>query len=167
LISGHIRRIRPQVVITFGPEGVYGHPDHIGISQFTSAAIVRAATPDDRDESPPYTVSKLYYMAETQTALETYQGLSGELVMEVDGKERGIVGWPEWALTTHIDTRDHWTQVLRAIRCHRTQIPSFEQVLEASDETQRELWGIQSFYRAYSLVNGGRGLETDLFAGLR
>jgi LmbE family N-acetylglucosaminyl deacetylase len=31
-IASHIRRIQPQVVITFGPEGSYGHPDHIAIS---------------------------------------------------------------------------------------------------------------------------------------
>ncbi len=44
-IAGHLRRVRPDVVITFGPDGAYGHPDHIAISQFTSAAIVTAADP--------------------------------------------------------------------------------------------------------------------------
>src|SRR3954470_5768425 len=33
-IVSHIRRIRPDVVVTFGPEGAYGHPDHIAVSQF-------------------------------------------------------------------------------------------------------------------------------------
>ena len=42
-IVGHIRRVRPHVVITFGPEGAYGHPDHIAISQFTTAAVVCAS----------------------------------------------------------------------------------------------------------------------------
>src|SRR5262245_19831855 len=28
-IVGHLRRVKPQVVITFGPDGAYGHPDHI------------------------------------------------------------------------------------------------------------------------------------------
>src|SRR4051812_48711123 len=42
-IAGHIRRIRPDVVVTFGPEGAYGHPDHIAISQFTTAAVVCAS----------------------------------------------------------------------------------------------------------------------------
>src|SRR5438045_1826339 len=27
-IAGHIRRIKPDVVLTFGPDGAYGHPDH-------------------------------------------------------------------------------------------------------------------------------------------
>jgi len=39
-VVSHIRRIQPDVVVTFGPEGAYGHPDHIAISQFTTAATV-------------------------------------------------------------------------------------------------------------------------------
>src|SRR5881227_3837675 len=27
-IASHIRRIRPHVIVTFGPDGAYGHPDH-------------------------------------------------------------------------------------------------------------------------------------------
>src|SRR6478609_824308 len=42
-IVTHIRRIQPDVVVTFGPEGAYGHPDHIAVSQFTTAAAVCAA----------------------------------------------------------------------------------------------------------------------------
>jgi LmbE family N-acetylglucosaminyl deacetylase len=44
-IADHVRRARPDVVLTFGPDGAYGHPDHIAISQFTTAAIVQAADP--------------------------------------------------------------------------------------------------------------------------
>jgi len=29
------------------------------------------------------------------------------------------------------------------------------------------LWGSQEYYRVFSLVNGGRNQETDLFEGLR
>src|SRR5215831_1456387 len=42
-IAGHLRRVQPDVVITFGADGAYGHPDHIAISQFTVAAIVTTA----------------------------------------------------------------------------------------------------------------------------
>ena len=34
-------------------------------------------------------------------------------------------------------------------------------------EHHRALWGVQEFYRAFSLVNGGRNGESDLFEGLR
>ena len=42
-IATHIRRTMPQVVVTFPPDGNYGHPDHIAVGQFKSAAIVCAA----------------------------------------------------------------------------------------------------------------------------
>jgi hypothetical protein len=38
---------------------------------------------------------------------------------------------------------------------------------ELSEEHHRGLWGVQEFYRALSLVNGGRRKETDLLEGLR
>ena len=34
-----IRRFCPQVVLSFGPDGLYGHPDHIAISDHTTAAF--------------------------------------------------------------------------------------------------------------------------------
>ena len=49
-IAAALRRVRPHVVITFGPDGAYGHPDHIAISQFTTAAIVAAADPAFADD---------------------------------------------------------------------------------------------------------------------
>src|SRR5215207_4618045 len=42
-IVTQIRRIQPQVVVTFSPDGAYGHPDHIALAQFTNAALVCAA----------------------------------------------------------------------------------------------------------------------------
>ena len=51
-IAVHLRRVRPQVVTTFGPEGAYGHPDHIAISQFAASAIVRACSITSSGNSP-------------------------------------------------------------------------------------------------------------------
>src|SRR5215208_2411556 len=42
-IVTHLRRVKPHVVLTFGPAGAYGHPDHIAICQFATAACVAAA----------------------------------------------------------------------------------------------------------------------------
>jgi LmbE family N-acetylglucosaminyl deacetylase len=40
-----ICEFRPDVVITFGPDGGYGHPDHVTISAVATAACQRAADP--------------------------------------------------------------------------------------------------------------------------
>ena len=60
-IVEHIRRIRPQVIVTFPPDGNYGHPDHIAIGQFTNAAVVCAADAgyQDPEHLPAHRVSKL------------------------------------------------------------------------------------------------------------
>jgi LmbE family N-acetylglucosaminyl deacetylase len=40
-----IRQFRPDVVITFGPDGAYGHPDHIAIGNATTIACTLAGDP--------------------------------------------------------------------------------------------------------------------------
>ena len=57
--------------------------------------------------------------------------------------------------------------VWRAVQCHRTQISGYAGLAAQSPDDHRALWGRQEFYRAFSLVNGGRACELDLFEGLR
>jgi N-acetyl-1-D-myo-inositol-2-amino-2-deoxy-alpha-D-glucopyranoside deacetylase len=40
-----LRSLRPQVVVTFDPNGFNAHPDHVAISRFTSDAVTAAADP--------------------------------------------------------------------------------------------------------------------------
>ncbi len=168
-IVGHLRRVKPDVVVTFGPYGGYGHPDHIAICQFATAAIVEAADPHSLycQDLAPHSVSKLYYMAETEEVFAVYQSVFGDLVMQIDGVKRGIVSWPTWSVTTRIDTWNHWRTVARAISCHRTQVPAYHVLEDLSQEQRKTLWGTQSYYRVFSRVNGGRQLEEDMFEGLR
>jgi LmbE family N-acetylglucosaminyl deacetylase len=106
-------------------------------------------------------------MAETEEVFTVYQDVFGDLVMQIDGAERGMVTWPGWSVTTRIDTWEHWRTVSHAIACHRSQLPAYHKLEQLSEEQRRKLWGTQSYYRAFSLVNGGRQLEEDLFEGLR
>jgi LmbE family N-acetylglucosaminyl deacetylase len=168
-IVAHLRRVRPDVVVTFGPDGAYGHPDHIAISQFATAAIVEAANPDapySRDLAP-HRVAKLYYMAPGRDWLESYQAIFGALVMQIDGRERRAEGWPDWQITTRIDATKYWRTVWQAARCHQSQLPALRLLERVSDTQHEALWGSQTFYRVFSLVNGGRSAENDLFAGQR
>lgn len=168
-IVGHLRRIRPHVVVTFGPDGAYGHPDHIAISQLTTAAIVSAADPSFGTPALGrcHRVSKLYFIAWSEKKWTAYQAALRKLVVNVDGEERQIAPWADWAITSVIDTADVWPIVWRAVSCHRTQMTIYSKLADLSDEHQRFLWGTQEFYRAFSGVNGGRRRETDLFEGLR
>jgi LmbE family N-acetylglucosaminyl deacetylase len=173
-IVSHIRRIKPHVVVTFGPEGAYGHPDHIAISQFTTAATVCAADAEYRiddgshmDSRPPHRVAKLHYLAWRNYKWEAYQAAFRKLTSMVDGVQRQATPWPDWAVTTEIDTSAYWPIVWKAVCCHQTQMSIYERLENLTEEQQTALWGSQEFYRVYSSVNGGRKLEGDLFEGLR
>jgi LmbE family N-acetylglucosaminyl deacetylase len=168
-IVGHLRRVKPDVVVTFGPDGAYGHPDHIAISQFTTAAIVEAASPDApcHRDLPPHRVSKLYYMVASEKLFLAYQSVFGDVAMHIDGVERRGVAWPEWAITTRIDIREYRRTVWQAILCHESQLVVYRTLEHLSQHYQKELWDTQTYYRAFSLVNGGRKVEDDLFEGLR
>ena len=159
-VTAQIVRIRPQVVITFGPDGAYGHPDHIAISQITCAAVVAAA-------GAGHVVSKLYVIAWSAEPWRAYEAALRKLVFRVDGEERQAVPWREWAITTRLDTTAVWEQVWRAVSEHRTQMAIYRKFGELAPEHQRSLWGIQEFYRVFSTVDVGTGKEADLFEGLR
>ena len=170
IIARHIRRVQPNVVVTFGPDGAYGHPDHIAISQFATAAIVAAADAaylcDGIRPLPPHAVSKLYYIAWPESTWKAYESAFRKLVSIVDGIERQAVPWPDWAITTVIDTRSFWSTVWRAVCCHESQVTAYERLKELSPNDHEALWGRQSFYRVFSTVTGGRVPETDLMEGI-
>ncbi|MEZ5284841.1 MAG: PIG-L family deacetylase [Vicinamibacterales bacterium] len=168
-IAAHVRRVRPQVVVTFGPDGAYGHPDHIAISQFATAAVVAAAEPAQAaggNGHAPHAVSKLYYIAWPQSTWTAFQAAFRTLVSNVDGVARQATPWPDWAITTEIDTRPWWTTAWDAISCHQSQVTAYKALQDLSPEYHESLWGRQSFYRVFSTVNGGRAREADLFEGL-
>jgi LmbE family N-acetylglucosaminyl deacetylase len=172
-IVGHLRRARPHVVVTFAPDGAYGHPDHIAISQFAQAAIVAAADSTFDPGKPTETaavshaVSKLYYIAWPRSIWTAYEAAFRQLIATVDGVDRQTTPWPDWSITTMIDARAYWQTVWRAVSCHRSQTAAYDGLRALSAASHEALWGSQSFYRAFSLVNGGRRTETDLFEGLR
>jgi hypothetical protein len=100
-------------------------------------------------------------------SIAAYEFALGELVMDVDGQARRGPGWPSWVITTTIDTSEHWERVWEAVSCHRSQLPGYEVLSRLPAEQHKLVWCTQEYYRVFSLVNGGRGAEHDLFEGLR
>jgi LmbE family N-acetylglucosaminyl deacetylase len=167
-VVAEIRRFRPDVVVTFGPDGVYGHPDHVAISQLTTAAIVCAADTayEGEGERRPHRVDKLYYRIWTAGERAVYEAVFGDVAIDVAGTRRAWVAWPDWLVTTQFDAADSWSTVREAVSCHRSQLGNGEAFAGMSAANHRRLWGPQQFYRAMSAVAVGAGMEDDLFAGL-
>jgi len=166
-IVAQIRRIQPQVVVTFSPDGAYGHPDHIALSQFVNAALVCAADANFVSNETPHRVSKFYYMVDSLDLVSAANEAFGGISMEVDGVTRHHVGWQDWEITTKLDNHKYLEKVREAIHCHKSQLPGYGPIAEWSAKELSHVFGTGNFYRAFSLVNGGRKLEMDLFEGLR
>jgi LmbE family N-acetylglucosaminyl deacetylase len=128
----HIRRIKPQVVVTFGPDGNYGHPDHIALSQFTSGALVCAADVNFEDvgRQSPHRVSNFYYMVDSLDIVGIANEAFGGINMDVDGVTRHHIGWDDWQITTRLDSNKYLDQVQKAILCHKSQLPGYGQISE-------------------------------------
>jgi LmbE family N-acetylglucosaminyl deacetylase len=95
-----------------------------------------------------------------------WQAAGFDLRYTLDGVERRQMPWPAWAITTLVDATAYWRTAWQAIQCHRSQLPNLQSLAALPEEIHRPLWGYTPFYRVLSLVNGGRAVEDDLFAGI-
>jgi LmbE family N-acetylglucosaminyl deacetylase len=154
-------------VVSFGPDGDYGHPDHIAICQLASAALLCAADGEFQPETaPPHRVSKFYYMVTGEKTAQAFRDIDLNIEMEVEGVRRTTVAWPEWAITTRVRASAYLPVTLEAIRCHQTQLPSLPELETMPLGVMDTLMGELTFYRAWSLVNGSHEREDDLFCGI-
>src|SRR5439155_1214776 len=74
-----LRLHRPQVVVCFGPEGAYGHPDHKVVSRLTVQACTLSGDPAAFELEAlalgllPWSPSKLYFQTATVPTIESLQ----------------------------------------------------------------------------------------------
>ncbi len=167
-----IRELRPQVVITFGPDGIYGHYDHIAIHRWTTIAVELAAQPDCFPEQldadcRPHQVAKLYYRALSAEQLAE-RAAQGRAAVMMDGVPFAFVGYGSDYITTQIDVSAYAERKLRGIQCHLTQIGLDSPFLRDPQQALRQpSFTVETFHLASSTVGSIVGGETDLFAGLR
>ncbi|MBQ7808040.1 N-acetyl-1-D-myo-inositol-2-amino-2-deoxy-alpha-D-glucopyranoside deacetylase, partial [Rhodococcus sp. (in: high G+C Gram-positive bacteria)] len=64
-----IREIRPHVVITYDPNGGYGHPDHIQAHAITTAAVEAAGTTAYPETGEPWSTPKFYWTVTERSGL--------------------------------------------------------------------------------------------------
>jgi LmbE family N-acetylglucosaminyl deacetylase len=174
-IVAHIRRERPDVVVTFDHYGGYGHPDHIAIHYHTKAAFTAAADParyPDQIQSrlTPHRAKKLYYTAIPRrfflAVAEKMKELGLSLPERYLQRLNGPFGLPDGACTTDIYVQDFWTIKQAAVQCHATQLNPDSIFASLPPEVMRELQSWECFQLARSYVGDDKASH-DLMAGLR
>jgi LmbE family N-acetylglucosaminyl deacetylase len=152
-IVRHIRELRPDVIVTFGPDGLYGHPDHIAVSTLTTAAFQSAGdscqfTEQFEQGLEPHCASKLYYAQFPQNLVaELIAALSVEHdAPQLWGFDPDLFGVPEELITTTIDVADEVSKKVQALRCHRTQLAA-DNVFSLIDEHTARRFLSREYFR--------------------
>jgi LmbE family N-acetylglucosaminyl deacetylase len=168
-----IRELKPQVLITFGPDGIYGHYDHIAVHRWATIAFDLAADPKCFPEQlegscETHQISKLYYRVLSRDRVKAMSEDGGVPAVMMDGVPFAMVGWPDDEITTVIDVSDHVQAKLQGLRCHVSQVGYDIPFAESADEVMEESWfREETFALGRSAIGWPEGMENDLFAGLR
>lgn len=174
-VTGLIRALRPQVVLTFNPYGGYGHPDHISAHKATLAAFRAAGDASRFPEQiagglTAWRPSKLYYSTFSVRFLRVAMG-----VMRLIGRDprrfgqnndvdlTKIVGEVTPA-TTVVDSAAFLEQKERAWACHASQQSGRGVFGRLPAPIRRRMFATETFTRVEPAWRGGPK-EHDLFAG--
>jgi LmbE family N-acetylglucosaminyl deacetylase len=124
-VMAAIRELRPQVLLTWPPDGLSGHRDHVAVSRWTSQAFQRAASLGL--DAP----AALYHLAVPRSVAKAL-GLSH------------LHDVPDEQVSLTVDVTPVWEQKLAAIHCHHTQMGG-SPILNKPEEKQRLFLGTEHF----------------------
>ena len=143
-----IRRLRPQVVITFDREGIYGHPDHKAVHKYTTEAFQAASDPTGYpDMGPPFAPQRLYYATVPRGAFRRMAQMMEEhgVRLEEQGFKPETIGVPDEQIPHTTDIRPFLDIKLRAIRSHRTQMSQDNPINALPKDVVEQLFSSEYF----------------------
>ena len=168
-LVGIMRRIKPQVVVTFEPNGGYGHPDHITIHKRTLAAFHAAADPNySPDLGHPWQAQRLYFTAIPRSffvEMRTRMQAHGEDTHEFDDFAQQGFGWPDEQVTVVMDVSSTVQEKWAGLECHRTQFGPGNLFRRLPEAEVKQLMSREHFALVWPVPAPGTHLP-DLFAGL-
>jgi N-acetyl-1-D-myo-inositol-2-amino-2-deoxy-alpha-D-glucopyranoside deacetylase len=157
-----LREERPDVVVTYGADGIYGHPDHVKAHAVTVATL-------DLLASEGWQPRKLYYIAIPRRAMremsDRMRAAGLESPFEQDEIGRSIPGTPDEEITTVVDTRPWLERKRQGFQAHVSQIDPDSFFLNTPEDIFERAFGQESFVLARGAA-GADGVENDLFASL-
>ena len=138
-----VREYRPDAVITFGEDGLYWHPDHIGVHERTEGAA--RSFGDDAPALYYVTIPKgvMRAVVDNASARGWTPPDSGFWSLVPDAA--GLLAQPPSFV---VDVRDWVPRKLAALLCHRTQMGPNNPFVRLDDADARRLLGIEQFRRA-------------------
>jgi len=161
-----IREVRPQVAVTYDPNGFYGHPDHIQAHRVLMRAVELA-------EPEGIAPAKVYWTAVPRSVLEAgmreFRGSADNPFADIDKPEDLPFGTADEDIAARFDGHEYADEKTAALRAHRTQIPESSWLFSIAGNFGAEFMGVEYYQLARGRKGPGvgpHGWEEDLFAGL-
>jgi LmbE family N-acetylglucosaminyl deacetylase len=133
-VTALIERTQPDVIVTFGADGMTGHPDHQTVSAWVTEAWRRAGCP-----------GVLWYATTTPEFQAEWEDLHRELGVLIDEEVAPVTPADELALELHCD-EDLLDLKYQVLRAHASQTAVLEEML--GTEKFRAWWATEFFVAA-------------------
>jgi mycothiol S-conjugate amidase len=167
-----IRRVRPQVVVTYPEEqSRYPHPDHLRVHEISAVAFDAAADPEAHPEAgPPHAPAKMYYTVWSLARMKAIHEKHLELGLESpysDERWARMLEQPLPVFSTTIDVSGYEDIRADALRAHATQVdPTSRMWFGLPPEVQKAIPTTDDYQLARNRLGPLDVVEDDLFAGV-
>ncbi len=168
-----VRRHKPQVIVTFDPNGGYGHPDHIRAHQAATMAYYMAGDrrvfPEHaREGLEPWTPLKLYWGAFPRSRWQKYAEMARQMGVDISAPMQEFLkrGLADECVTTRIDVAPFVDLKPTALSCHASQLNPNNIFSKIPPEIRKEGLKTETLVLAESRVAPAEGVESDLFRGI-
>jgi LmbE family N-acetylglucosaminyl deacetylase len=161
-VEAVLRQTRPQVVVTFGPDGLTSHHDHVRAGEAAAEAFRRARAAEG---APADAFRRLYQAAYPRSDVDRfYAGVrDGRFGYGEEGRLFDVTGVPDELIAVRVDTRPVADRKWAAILHHRTQLEEHERIPEP---LRWIVLDAECFVQAYPPRAPGEPVRGDLLAGL-
>jgi LmbE family N-acetylglucosaminyl deacetylase len=161
-----LRSVRPEVAIIWGPDGGYGHPDHIAAGERALTAIELAGVQRFEPElGAHWHAKRCYRFVAGADLIDRLSSLMPAFAQYMETLEVKPQRWTRERLGAVVDVADVLDAKIHAMDAHQTQAPDLRMWASARQQLP-EIFTEETFIREFPQP-GGPPLETDLFAGLR
>jgi LmbE family N-acetylglucosaminyl deacetylase len=149
---------RPEVVITFGPDGVTGHEDHIAVGAAATEAFHAARAAD------PGAFQRLLHGALMRTQIDRFNELLRQRGLDTIDETQPFQprGTPDERFGVVVDGTSVYDRKLAALREHRTQA----ELQDVPMDLWPEILRTEAFVIAWPEREPGAPLLADVFEGL-
>ncbi|HET7094197.1 MAG TPA: PIG-L family deacetylase [Thermomicrobiales bacterium] len=148
-LAVQIRALAPRIVITFGPDGIYGHPDHLCIHEAADRAIALAADPAwEPGAGEPWRIDALYYSTPPREDFVAMLDAPDSPLPEADHRDRERFGTPRAEITDWLDVSPWFEAKKAALRAHQSQTGDGAPLAMLTDPRMQTFYQQETFVHA-------------------